>query len=157
MALVSEAELAAWLACTDVVSASTDVVYVSPLLLPLPPLLLPRPLLLLLPLLLPLLLLLPQLLPLPGANFRVTADSLAEALAAVEWGVRNRAQPDALSITQASEHGTVYRLDEIAALGALAHGKGLKLHMDGARFANALSTLGCTPAEMTWRRGVDIL
>ena len=98
-----------------------------------------------------------KLLPLPGAGFRLTTDSLAQALAAIEWGVRNRAQPDALSITQASEHGTVYRLDEIAALGAMARGAGLKVHMDGARFANALATLGCSPAEMTWRSGVDIL
>jgi threonine aldolase len=98
-----------------------------------------------------------KLLPLPGAQFRLTPDSLTQALGAIEWGVRNRPQPDALSITQASEHGTVYRLDEIAALGETAHRAGLKVHMDGARFANALATLGCTPAEMTWRRGVDIL
>jgi threonine aldolase len=71
--------------------------------------------------------------------------------------VRNKPQPDAVSITQASEHGTVYRLDEIAELGEIAREAGITFHMDGARFANALVTLGCTPAEMTWRRGVDIL
>jgi threonine aldolase len=98
-----------------------------------------------------------KLLPLPGAGFRLTPDSLRQALARTDWGVRNRPQPDALSITQSTEHGTVYRLDEIAALGDLAKGAGLKFHMDGARFANALATLGCSPAEMSWRRGVDIL
>jgi threonine aldolase len=98
-----------------------------------------------------------KLLPLPGDGFRLSAESLGEAVARAEWGVRNRAQPDAVSITQASEHGTVYRLDELAALGEIARGAGLKFHMDGARFANALATLGCAPAEMSWRRGVDIL
>ena len=98
-----------------------------------------------------------KLLPLPGDGFRLSAESLADAVRRADWGVRNRAQPDAVSITQASEHGTVYRLDELAALGEIAQGAGLKFHMDGARFANALATLGCTPAEMSWRRGVDIL
>ena len=98
-----------------------------------------------------------KLLPLPGDGFRLSAEGLAEALARAEWGVRNRAQPDAVSITQASEHGTVYRLDELTALGDIARNAEIKFHMDGARFANALATLGCSPAEMSWRRGVDIL
>jgi threonine aldolase len=98
-----------------------------------------------------------KLLPLPGDGFRLGAEPLRQAVARIERGVRNRSQPDAVSITQASEHGTVYRLDEIAALGEIARGAGLKFHMDGARFANALATLGCSPAEMTWRRGIDIL
>lgn len=63
----------------------------------------------------------------------------------------------ALSITQATEAGTIYTLDEIAALTKVAHSRGLAVHMDGARFANALVALGCTPAEMTWKAGVDIL
>lgn len=66
-------------------------------------------------------------------------------------------KPAAVSITQASELGTVYRPDEIAAMGALVHSRGMKLHMDGARFTNALVSLGCTPAEMTWKAGVDAL
>ena len=98
-----------------------------------------------------------KLLPLPGEGFRLGADGLGQALARAEWGVRNRAQPDAVSITQATEHGTVYRLDELTALGDLARSAKIKFHMDGARFANALATLGCSPAEMSWRRGVDIL
>jgi threonine aldolase len=98
-----------------------------------------------------------KLIPLQGEQFRLTADSLRRAVSSAERGVRNKPQPDAVSITQASEHGTVYRLDEIAALGDIARTAGIKFHMDGARFANALATLGCTPAEMSWRRGVDIL
>jgi threonine aldolase len=63
----------------------------------------------------------------------------------------------AVSITQSTESGTVYALDEIAAIGAIARDHGLPFHMDGARFANALVSLGATPAEMTWKRGVDLL
>lgn len=66
-------------------------------------------------------------------------------------------KPKVVSITQATEVGTVYRLDELRELGALTHGLGLHLHMDGARFANAVATLGCSPAELTWRAGVDVL
>ena len=66
-------------------------------------------------------------------------------------------RPMAVSITQATEVGTVYSLDEIEAISAIAARHGLPLHMDGARFANALVALDATPAEMTWKRGVDIL
>ena len=65
--------------------------------------------------------------------------------------------PKALSISQVSECGTVYSLEEIAALSRICREKGLALHMDGARFANALVALGCSAAEMTWKAGVDIL
>jgi threonine aldolase len=63
----------------------------------------------------------------------------------------------ALSITQASEAGTIYRVDEIAELSQIAHARSLAVHMDGARFANALVRLSTTPAQMTWQSGVDIL
>ena len=63
----------------------------------------------------------------------------------------------AISITQATEIGTVYQPDEIAAISAIARHHGLPLHMDGARFANALVALETTPAEMTWKRGVDLV
>lgn len=66
-------------------------------------------------------------------------------------------KPCAISITQATEYGSVYRADEVAGLSAVAKRAGLKLHMDGARFANALAHLGCTPAQVTWRAGVDVL
>ena len=65
--------------------------------------------------------------------------------------------PPSISLTQASEFGTVYTLGEIAEIAARRKAHGLKLHMDGARFANALAHLGCTPAEMTWKAGVDAL
>ncbi|MCA1492017.1 threonine aldolase family protein [Sinorhizobium alkalisoli] len=66
-------------------------------------------------------------------------------------------QPMAITIAQATESGTVYSLDEIEAIAAIARAHRLPLHMDGARFANALVGLDITPAEMTWKRGVDLL
>jgi len=66
-------------------------------------------------------------------------------------------QPAALSLTEATELGTVYRAQEIAALAELAHQRGLRVQMDGARLANALVFLGCHPGEITWRAGVDVL
>ena len=66
-------------------------------------------------------------------------------------------RPAAVSITQATEIGTLYGLDDIATISAIAKKHSLPLHMDGARFANALVALGTTPAEMTWKRGVDIV
>jgi threonine aldolase len=67
------------------------------------------------------------------------------------------AKPSALSITQATELGTVYSTSEIKSLSEVAASHGMKVHMDGARFANALVSLGCTPAEMTWKVGVDVV
>jgi threonine aldolase len=72
-------------------------------------------------------------------------------------GFVHAGQPMAVSLTQATEAGTVHSLDEIAAIASIAREHGLPLHMDGARFANALVSLGCTPAEMTWKAGVDIV
>jgi len=66
-------------------------------------------------------------------------------------------KPRVVSITQATEQGTVYSLDEVRAVGAAARALGLRVHMDGARFANAVAALGCSPAEITWRAGVDVL
>ncbi|WP_346767073.1 threonine aldolase family protein [Enterovirga aerilata] len=97
-----------------------------------------------------------KLLGLPGAGGKIGADAVAAAADALP---RHEKQMPAeiVSISQATECGLVYTPDEIAALGEAAHARGLKLHMDGARFANALVSLGAKPAEMTWRRGVDIL
>lgn len=94
---------------------------------------------------------------LPGRDHRLDAGELSRVIA--QWGVgqRHRVKPAAISLTQASEYGTVYRLDELRAIGAAAQDASLRLHMDGARFANALVALDCTPAQMTWRTGVDIL
>ncbi len=69
----------------------------------------------------------------------------------------HQSQFAALSLTQATEWGTVYRPDEVASLAAIAHRAGLPVHMDGARFANALVTLGVSAADATWRAGVDVL
>jgi threonine aldolase len=66
-------------------------------------------------------------------------------------------QPAALSITNATEYGCVYTPEEMAALGALCREKGLRFHVDGARFANAVARLGCAPADLSWRAGVDAL
>ena len=94
---------------------------------------------------------------LEGPHARFDADTLAEALAAAGPGVEHHPQPAAVSLTQASEAGTVYSLEETAAIAEVAHGHGLHVHMDGARFANAVAHLGCTPAEASWRAGVDVL
>src|SRR3954447_23021611 len=69
----------------------------------------------------------------------------------------HQVHPAALSITNATEYGLVYRAAEVAALGEFAKRRGLALHMDGARFANALATTGENPADVTWRAGVDVL
>lgn len=66
-------------------------------------------------------------------------------------------KPQAVSLTQATEVGTVYSVDEVKAISAVAKKLDLKIHMDGARFANAVATLGCSPADITWRAGVDVL
>ncbi len=66
-------------------------------------------------------------------------------------------RPRALALTQATEFGTVYTPDEIAALSEVARARKMKVQMDGARFANAVATLGCKPADITWRAGVDVL
>ena len=69
----------------------------------------------------------------------------------------HQTQPAALSITNATEYGLVYTPDETAALGALAKARGLGFHVDGARFANAVVSTGASPADLTWRAGVDAL
>jgi threonine aldolase len=98
-----------------------------------------------------------KLVTLAGANGKLAPDAIEAALARFEKGSVHHSQPAAVSITQASELGTVYRPDEIAAIARVAHDQGMKLHMDGARFANALVHLGLTPAELSWRVGVDVL
>jgi threonine aldolase len=66
-------------------------------------------------------------------------------------------KPRVVSVTQATEQGAVYSVEELRAVGAAARELGLKVHMDGARFANAVAALGVHPAELTWRAGVDVL
>ncbi len=97
-----------------------------------------------------------QLVSLPGEHGRIAPPTLAAALAGHRVDVHT-VQPAALSLTQLTELGTAYRPEDIARLAGLAHERGLKVHMDGARFANALEFLGCHPADLTWRGGVDVL
>ena len=92
-----------------------------------------------------------------GAQARMRADTLAAHARFHGQGVVHRVQNGAVSITQATERGAVYGLGEIAALGDLARAHGMAVHMDGTRFANALARLGCSPAEMSWKAGVDVL
>jgi threonine aldolase len=98
-----------------------------------------------------------KLVPVPGNHGRIDPDAFSRMLAAIAPGQLHRGQPAAVNLTQASDLGAVYRLDEIRAIAEIAKRRGLKIHMDGARFANALARLGCSPAELTWRSGVDIL
>src|SRR5215472_5418742 len=98
-----------------------------------------------------------KLVPLPGSHGKIDPVAVAAALAGFSRGSVHQVQPTAISIAQATELGTAYQPGEIAALAELGQRSGLKLHMDGARLANALAFLGCSPAEATWRAGVDVL
>jgi threonine aldolase len=91
-----------------------------------------------------------------GDQAKVTPAALTAKLAANPQGV-HWAQPHVLSITNATEYGCVYTPDEVSMLSALCRDHGLSLHMDGARFANAVAHLGCAPADISWRAGVDVL
>ncbi len=98
-----------------------------------------------------------KLLGLPGEHGRVSVASLERAYRfATETGA-SHVPPAALSLTQATEWGTVYEPAHIEALCEYAHAHDLGTHMDGARFANALAALGCTPAQATWKAGIDVL
>ena len=98
-----------------------------------------------------------KLIPLGGSGAKLTPPVLNAALAQ-EWrGNVHHSQPAVLSLTQATECGTVYRIEELRALAEIAHAHRLLVHMDGTRFANALVSLNCSPADATWRAGVDVL
>nr|WP_133769993.1 low specificity L-threonine aldolase [Enterovirga rhinocerotis] len=97
-----------------------------------------------------------KLIGLPGTGCKLVAAEVAAAHDALPKAVKQM-PPQALSIAQATESGLVYSVSEIAALGEVCRSRQLAFHMDGARFANALVRLGCTPAEMTWKAGIDIL
>jgi threonine aldolase len=90
----------------------------------------------------------------PGADCKMEAGALGAMVAKAAGSVHN-VQRGAVSLTNATEAGTVYGPDEIAAIAAVARAHGMPVHLDGARFANALVSLGCSPAEMTWKAGVD--
>lgn len=97
-----------------------------------------------------------KLLLLPGDGAKIDAATLETRLNGIRADV-HQVQAAAVSITNASEYGLAWRPDEVAAIGAVAKARGLKLHMDGARFANAIAHVGYAPADVTWRAGVDAL
>lgn len=98
-----------------------------------------------------------KLIALPGDHGRLSTDTLERRLASLDPQEVHSPQAALLSLTQATECGTLYRREEIEALCAVAHEHGLKTHMDGARFANAVATSGATPAALSWRAGIDML
>lgn len=98
-----------------------------------------------------------RLCPIPSSDGRMDPDMLGHTIAGLQAGGRRLSRPAALSLSQATEWGTVYGLEQITALTTRAHDAGMGAHMDGARLGNALAHLGCAPADMTWRAGVDVL
>ncbi|ATN35465.1 low specificity L-threonine aldolase [Rhizobium sp. ACO-34A] len=98
-----------------------------------------------------------RLYPVEGENGKMDAEALRGHVHRFDVPSVHQGRPMAVTLTQATESGTIYTLDEIAEISAIAKSKKLPVHMDGARFANALVALDATPAEMTWKRGVDIL
>jgi threonine aldolase len=98
-----------------------------------------------------------KLIGIPGHAGKIAWAELKAALAQYPRGVDKQVQPAVLSLTQLTESGTIYTPQELALLTSLAHDAGLMVHMDGARFANALVSLRCTPAELSWKAGIDVL
>lgn len=98
-----------------------------------------------------------KLLLLPGDHDQITVEALAPVLGAMDRDFVHETPADVLSLSQLSEAGTAYACTDVKALCALARSAGLHTHMDGARLANALVSTGCSPADMTWRAGVDVL
>src|SRR3954454_3300295 len=98
-----------------------------------------------------------KLVGLEGDAGKISALTLRRALDERQWGGPHHVSPAVLSLSQATEAGTIYRPDEIRELADLAHQHGVVLHMDGARLANALARLNASPAGATWQAGVDVL
>ncbi|MBT4973965.1 MAG: low specificity L-threonine aldolase [Gammaproteobacteria bacterium] len=96
-----------------------------------------------------------KLIPMRSSNGRIDATDLAETIRGS--GNVHVTQPSVVSVTMSCETGTVYQLDEIKAISKIAHDNKMSVHMDGARFANALVSLDVSPAELTWKSGVDVL
>jgi threonine aldolase len=92
-----------------------------------------------------------------GAHALVDPECLRTALGDVRWGDPHESQPSVLSLTLPSDRGTTYQPGQVAELTGIAREYGLRAHLDGARIANAVAALGCTPADLTWRAGIDVL
>jgi threonine aldolase len=97
-----------------------------------------------------------KLIPIAGADGKLEASSLDRTIRGIAAEGR-MAKPAVVSLTQATEAGTVYRADELKALCTIARANGCRVHVDGARFANAVAATGSSPAELSWRSGVDVL
>jgi len=98
-----------------------------------------------------------KLVVLPGRSGKLEADALEAAIGEIPDHPPHNVQPKAVSFSQATEAGTVYTAAETARLADVAHARGLAVHVDGARFANALVATRASPAELTWKAGVDVL
>ncbi|MEL7267716.1 MAG: beta-eliminating lyase-related protein, partial [Planctomycetota bacterium] len=98
-----------------------------------------------------------RLAPVDGPWGKICPNQLAKDLDRFDPSFVHHGQPMAVSVTQPTEFGTIYDLDELGRIAEVTHKHSLSLHMDGARFANALVQLDVSPADMTWRSGVDVL
>jgi threonine aldolase len=98
-----------------------------------------------------------KLIPLPGEACKIAPSTLEHALDKGQWGGPHHVTPKVLSLSQSTEAGTIYRVNEIRELADIAHKHGLAVHVDGARFANALARMNASLAEATWKAGVDVL
>lgn len=92
----------------------------------------------------------------PGAGSLLDVADVEQAFERVRWGDPHHSQPAALSLTSPTDLGAVYPVERLRALAVAAHERGLRVHLDGARIANAIAALGCSPADCTWRAGVDV-
>jgi threonine aldolase len=92
-----------------------------------------------------------------GPHGKVDPAALTAAIAGAGKGLTHKSQPAAVNLVQATDLGAVYTVDEVSAVSQVGHDHGLVVHMDGARFANAVAALGCTPAQASWKAGVDVL
>lgn len=98
-----------------------------------------------------------KLVGLAGEAGKIAPDTLQRALDAGQWGGPHHVSPTVLSLSQATEAGTIYRPQEIRELAEIAHARGMLVHVDGARIANALARVNASPAQATWMAGVDVL
>lgn len=98
-----------------------------------------------------------KLIGLPGDHGKLQLETITAAIERYSGRSPHQVNAASISITQATEAGTIYRVDEIAAIAKAAHAAGIKVHMDGARFLNAVARLNASPADVTWKAGVDVL
>jgi threonine aldolase len=97
-----------------------------------------------------------KLVTMPGQAGKITPSGLQDVLSR-SWGGPHHVTPTVLSLSQATEAGTIYRPHEICELAEIARARGIAMHMDGARLGNALARMNVSPAEATWRAGIDVL